>query len=100
MSKLPDKVEILGTAFAISYQKRIAGNLFGETLPDTKRIKIKSDLTPAALEATLFHEMMHAALFMSGLSQIVTEDMEEAIIRAIEHGLAPHIRLKCLEEKS
>ncbi len=39
-------------------------------------------------EATLLHEVVHAVLHQSGLSRM-TEEMEEALVRALEHGLHP-----------
>ena len=35
----------------------------------------------------LLHEVLHAILFLSGHSEQLDQKLEEAIVRAIEHGL-------------
>lgn len=99
MTKL-DSIEILGRRWSIKRTKRLVygGTVCdGVTIPDTFTIKIRSGLKDDAFAATLFHELCHAALFMTGQSQMLSDEQEEAIVRAIEHGLAPHLKLLCLE---
>lgn len=91
----PESVNILGQVFRIKYVKRLKGGL-GETRNDKRVILIK-ECSEAEMEATLFHEIIHAVLFISGLSFVIDPDQEgaeEAVVRALEHGLMPLIKLE------
>lgn len=98
MSK-PDKVIVMGKEFTVNYPKRIASGHYGYTLPDQGQIKINSKLEGRELTCTLFHEMAHAALHVAGLTQILDDKTEEAVIRAIENGIGHYIELNCLKDE-
>lgn len=78
-------VNILGTTYRIKIKK--LGGLHGECWPDKKLIKI--DASKGTFAETLIHEVLHAALFEAGLTHLLNtpEGLEEAVVRAIEHGL-------------
>lgn len=58
---------------------------------DTKTIMLNKKDTLANKRATLFHELCHAALHVGGVSFVLTDEVEEAVVRAIEHGVYPLI---------
>lgn len=90
--KFPTKVSVLGTIYTVKYlvPRSMDGNL-GSTDTDAKLIKIRKP-TPDTIEiaqSTLLHEMIHAALHQSGLSQLLSEKNEEAIVRMLEDFMFP-----------
>jgi hypothetical protein len=56
----------------------------------SKRAVVEGKFLP-----TLMHEMLHAALFISGITWAIESNMEEAVVRAIENLYFPAVsRLK------
>jgi hypothetical protein len=49
-------------------------------------------LSDKLFKATLIHEMMHTVLGITGLTELLKPEMEEAIIRAFEHSLMDCIK--------
>ena len=41
---------------------------------------------------TLLHEMIHAALYVTGAGQGLSMTTEERIVVALEHALAPYVK--------
>lgn len=80
----PEKVTILGKEIKIIYKIDDNSGLMGEYDPKTKTITI---VDHPDFESTLFHECGHACLDISGISRLLKENIEEAIIAAIENGL-------------
>ena len=79
-------VNILGADYTVRAEK-LKKNLFGDCDTDKKLIRVNTDKGEPA--ETLIHEVIHAALHESGVVHIInhTEGLEEAIVRAVEHGL-------------
>ena len=79
-------INILGAEYTVEVKKMKKG-LFGDCDLDKKVIRINSQKGIPA--ETLIHEVIHASLCESGVGFIIrhTEGLEEAIVRAIEHGL-------------
>lgn len=89
MKKIPTHCYIGGIKFRIIVAP-IDGGYFGRMVFDEKKILISTlCLTKASLiRETLRHEVLHAALHVSGVSFLERYD-EEAIVRAIEHIFFP-----------
>ena len=85
----PTMIPILGTEFKVDYTTKLAKDEYGHTIGNDRSIKIKSALKGEILKATLIHEVCHAILHCSGQSENLTEEQEEAIVVALEHGLTP-----------
>lgn len=66
---------------------------YGESLPEDRRVHINlpRHKTSEAAERTLFHELMHCVLALTGQDQHLDEKTEEGVIRALEHGMYPAI---------
>jgi len=79
-------VNILGADYTVKVGKLKKG-LFGDCDTDKKLIRVNDEKGEPA--ETLIHEVIHAALHESGVVHIInhTEGLEEAIVRAVEHGL-------------
>jgi hypothetical protein len=87
LPQYPKHLDILGHRFKIEYSNEaINGNLAGAC--DGHGRKIYVWLAPD-WQLTLFHEMVHAVLFLTGHSFRMSESEEEALVRALEHGLGP-----------
>ena len=66
---------------------------YGEMHIDKKTIYIRKGLSPEESFDTMMHEVVHAALSISGLSDILNDDnMEEAIVRASRLYFIPRIQ--------
>lgn len=88
----PSSVQVFGHKVRIVYchvMPKTLTDSFGVTYFDTKRIYISLEQPRDEMERTLFHEFCHMVLFLSGHSFNMKEDDEEAVVRALEHGLYP-----------
>jgi hypothetical protein len=101
--KIPRHVDILGHRFALTVSptdtagepwKKGSDKEFGETAIYEYKIALNDSQTPEQLNSTRLHEYLHAILHVSGLNNMVDDKLEEAIVQAIEHGLAPLVRFK------
>jgi hypothetical protein len=79
-------VDILGREYKVKVTK-MPKHTFGDCDVDKAVIRLNS--RHGDLAVTLVHEVIHAALFESGIKHLLDhhEGLEEAIVRAIEHGL-------------
>jgi hypothetical protein len=87
--KLPTSITIGGIRFQIVCQP-IEDDYHGRMLFDEKKILINTLCLRKAvlLRDTLRHEILHAALHVSGVSFMERYD-EEALVRAIDHIFFP-----------
>ncbi len=93
----PSKIHVFGYDVEIIYcsemPKRI-GDVFGITYQNEKKILINLDQDLKEMEKTVFHEICHMVLFLSGHKFAMEEGQEEAVVRALEHGLLPLYKRK------
>lgn len=82
--KKPQRVNILGTRFKIEHVDLTSEGLCGDCDVDHKIIRIEQSLEGKAFKETLTHEKFHAMLTLSGLSQFLTDELEEALCRLVE----------------
>ena len=88
--KLPPYILIGGMEFKIIL-KEIED--FGIMDFDARVICIRKSLTEEEKLDTLMHEVHHAALGVSGLSNVLNDDnLEEALVRLVEHMVVPIIK--------
>ena len=93
---VPTKVLIFGKVISVS-REDMPRDEFGEYHQHEYRITISKRLSPEDALHTLFHECIHAALHISGLSAVIpgprdnddmdTVDLEEAIVTCLENAL-------------
>lgn len=91
----PSKLVILGNPVIVRYTVPISAPELGtfETSPTGDLvISLCPDLDEEILRKVLLHECVHAILHISGLTNLVTDQIEEAIVTAIENGLYPIMR--------
>jgi len=89
----PTSLTVLGQRLAIEYVKAPLDLDETQGFYDPSRRLIRV-LDEEGWEATLFHELVHAVLSITGHTETLGEKAEEAIVRALEHGLAPLVRFR------
>ena len=88
---IPKSITIGGVRVRIRLSDLADDDCYGTYSHRRKLIEIDKTLTGNDLHDTIRHEMLHAALSISGLSfaQASFEDMEEAIIRCMDEIYFP-----------
>ena len=93
---LPNSIDILGRRFTVvreSLWRREEGGCLGETcLSPEYRIGIEDSLSESEAEVIFLHEVVHALLGVTGVSEVLADDHEEAICTALESLLENYIR--------
>jgi energy-converting hydrogenase A subunit M len=95
--KLPSKIFVGGMQFKIILREI---QDFGLMDFDARVICIRKSLTKKEQLDTLMHEVHHAALAVSGLSNILNdENLEEALVRMTEHMIIPIVKKEYMKFK-
>jgi len=68
-------------------EKESREELFGMTLHKSLEIIIQPDAADTVIRETLLHEVLHAVLYNTGISDRMTEKTEEHLIRALSPAL-------------
>lgn len=85
----PSRMQLYGCKIRIWYCHQMPksdADCFGLTYLNEKVIMISLDQEKDEMERTLFHELCHMLLFLSGHHFKISEEDEEGLIRAFEHG--------------
>ena len=85
----PKSVTIFGKEIKVEVTDNLDDDVLGEFRAQEKIIY----LSDFAGKETLLHEVAHAALHYSGISEMLDEKLEEAICTCMEYGLAQYIKL-------
>jgi Zn-dependent peptidase ImmA (M78 family) len=95
-SKVKSSIKIGGYVFAVKYVADLKDDqgqpLHGETDTSTRVIKINTNDSHDMQAQTLFHECLHAALYVTGQASVLSEAAEEGIVLAIDHMLWPLLK--------
>ena len=84
---LPSTIRVGGIEFKIVLKKM---KDYGDMDIDKKTINIRKGLSQEESFDTLMHEVCHAALAISGLSDVLNDDnVEEALVRVADYILFP-----------
>ena len=87
---LPPTITVGGMKFKIEFKEM---DDYGEMDFDKKIISIRKGLSPEDQLDTLIHECHHAALGISGLSNILDcENTEEALVRIVDYMVIPIVK--------
>lgn len=92
MKKLPTYISVLGHTFTIKQVPKLADDGHGECNVDERTIKISTAYPLASRQSTLRHEAIHAILGITGLTELLSDELEEAIVVAIENALTEELR--------
>ena len=97
---VPVKLKILGW-IKVSYLDEVIDDdgstpLAGRTVPGDKKIEVSKEehKDGETLHSTLLHETIHHILSVSGHSEWLGSEREEAIVTALENHLAPLVCFK------
>lgn len=93
--RVPTEILIAGHRVSISYPNEIpleAGDEvspYGDTTHDGRTIRISKSKHKNEREvfATLYHESMHAAFALTGLANLVKDEVEEAFVTGLENAV-------------
>ena len=70
----------------VPYLEDESQELLGAFNGETKTIYL---LRGCDWKSVLFHECIHACLYLSGASEGLTQSKEESVVLALEHGIGP-----------
>lgn len=89
---IPDMIPILGRKVEIT--KRKDSKNFGYFCSNSRSINISPEDNNLYCKETLIHEMFHAGVKFSGLKNMLTDDLEEALAEMVEGVFSDHIDFK------
>lgn len=78
------RIRILGVWFKIEHVDLKEESLCGDCSVSDKLIRIDSSLEGSAYKETLRHEVFHAMLGLSGISELLEGNLEEALCLLVE----------------
>jgi Zn-dependent peptidase ImmA (M78 family) len=90
--KLPKSLLISGHKFIVECSE--LEEMYGDCDVQQRKIRINSSKSSEKQWETLFHEVIHAILGISGHSELLKEDGEEALTRLLEHQLWPLVEFR------
>ena len=73
-------------------EKESDTDLFGMTTHGHLEIVLQPDVADTVLRETMLHEVLHAVLFNTGLSDRMTDKAEEHLVRALSPALFALLR--------
>ena len=88
---LPRQITVMGRVFDVQISNLKGAD--GDCLIAESRIRIHQAQSLESAKATLWHEVIHAALGISGLNELLTDSLEEAIVRCFEHSFSDVVDL-------
>lgn len=89
---IPKTINILGHEIKVVVTNKFDKDNCGESHPDKQMILIRKNLSPRLQWLTLLHEACHMCLGLSGHSELLSSDGEEAIVTCLEYGLFPFLQ--------
>lgn len=89
--QIPKSVDIGGKTWKIVVKTRLVDEdgckLLGQFRPNDSTILLEKQDNHEEMLSTLMHEIIHAALYMSGWNEMLIGQQEEALTRALENML-------------
>lgn len=89
---IPSSITISGRIFSVEVVEELEDiGQMGESDYELSYIKIK-ETNEKSMQATLLHEVVHMALAHAGLGELllgISDTCEEAVVCAVENGIAP-----------
>jgi hypothetical protein len=92
---LPSHIYVLGKKVEIVVTTGVKAE--GDFDPYRHKIRINPAQGVEKAKETLFHESVHAVWAYSGLNQLMSEDLEEAVTRALDYGISRAVDVTKLE---
>jgi hypothetical protein len=94
--KAPKHIMILGYKFTVVLATDFDTETWGESdaLARSIRVCATKNKTQAQVDMTLLHEVLHMILSVSGVSNLLNNQLEEGLVVSLENGLAPLVKLR------
>ena len=84
----PKKIQVAGVTFTVTYPTKIdSDDSLGESNAVNRTLKIHTTQKGDEFERTLLHEIIHAALGIGGVAEILHSKAEEAVVVCLENAL-------------
>jgi len=92
-------VSVMGINFTLEYVDKVSHegeHVSGLTQGSDRKISVSltENSTKELRESTSFHELLHAILYVTGQSEMLTTEQEEALVVAVEHGVLQFMDFK------
>lgn len=88
----PRSVSVGGHSLRVKWVDELPEDDWAEYRHDTKELVLsKRCKTETERWWSLLHEMIHSSLAIGGVSYILTDEQEEAVVRNIEHLFLPSL---------
>lgn len=87
--KLPDSISVLGETYSIKVDVM---EDYGDTDGLTKTFRISNELDSYRQWSTLVHEWVHGVMSVTGVANVISEDVQEVLAQSLEHGIMQLIR--------
>lgn len=97
----PTSVSVMGIRYDITYKTETPkeGDDLGSVVFEDRVINIRRGQDDVEFHSTLLHEIIHIVFHNSGMAYLINDEMEEALTRALENGLAPLVVLNCVKPR-
>ena len=93
---LKQRIDIAGVPFRVSVcdaAEMELADAAGEYIGAERLIRIDQQQEPYTQALTLWHEVIHAALYVTGQEEHQSKRTNEALVTALEHALFPFVDL-------
>jgi len=91
----PKKVIILGREFEVKSPTKVGDDdHYGDCDGAERVIRVRASLKGESFEDVLLHETIHGVLYTAGISEMLGDRLEEALVVALENGLGPLYKRK------
>jgi hypothetical protein len=84
--KRPRSIDVLGTKYKIRYRNFSKEDYEGHIVPEERTIYVHNGHGKDATYEIIRHEVMHALLMLSGISEGLQPEQEEALCVLMETG--------------
>ena len=89
----PKTINVLGVPFAIKFNHKVPASekgTYAVTIGEDREIivYVRRITSAEQFKSTLIHELLHAALHVSGVTNMLVEEQEEAVVVALESFLS------------
>lgn len=94
--KVPTKASLDGYLVHINYVSKLPDDIYGKCVNNCIEVALIKHKTKEELLSTVFHEMLHAILWKTGLQALLeglSDTAEEAIVVALENHLNQAVKL-------
>lgn len=93
--RVPVFIPVAGKRVSVQYLTRVPGDsedsdVFGDTTEDGLEIRISKSKHKSEREVfnTIFHEIKHSAVTIIGISHLLGDKLEEALVTGVENAVA------------